>query len=279
MRRTVSLRDSVLLGRNRSSPSPRPRPLRWTSRSRIVISRVTHGSHMRKSGMWSITLSSHLILPASTSVASAALVKAFPVEPVKKMVSASTGWLVVMSRTPQPRASVTLPSSTMVIVTPGTPIALRSCSTRCSKPGGGAACAAAAAATSARAVSARMPCFSMKSLLDGNGAGLARELPEADGHQREDEGREQDVGEGPVAGGNQLNETEEVGEEHAEDEDDDGNRQSLVVRQLGSAAVRPGDIDALVDRVDRARAAFEQRGEDHCLEEQVEGGNADPLKQ
>ena len=60
----------------------------------MVISRVTHGSHMRKSGMWSMTLSSHLILPASTSVASAALVKALPVDPVKKIVSASTGRLV-----------------------------------------------------------------------------------------------------------------------------------------------------------------------------------------
>ena len=59
-------------------------------------------SHMRKSGMSSITLSSHLILPWSTSVASAALVNALPVEPVKKIVSASTGWLVVMSRTPHP---------------------------------------------------------------------------------------------------------------------------------------------------------------------------------
>ena len=41
--------------------------------------------------------------------------KALPVDPVKKIVSASTGRLVVMSRTPQPCASVTLPFSTMAI--------------------------------------------------------------------------------------------------------------------------------------------------------------------
>ena len=110
---------------------------------------------MRKSGMWSMTLSSHLILPSSTRVASAALVNALPVDPVKKIVSASTGWLVVMSRTPQPCASVTLPSSTMAIVTPGTPNSLRSCSTRCSKPAGGAAAALVAVMTKMRAPSMR----------------------------------------------------------------------------------------------------------------------------
>ncbi len=186
MRRTVSLRERVLLGRNRKSPSPSPRPLRWTRRSRMVISRVTHGSHMRKSGMWSMTLSSHLIFPASTSVASAALVNALPVDPVKKIVSASTGWFVVISRTPQPRASVTLPSSTIAMVTPGTPNALRSCSTRCSKPAGGAAAADVvrhAAATPA----AKCTSFSIRSLLDLQGlriahgvAGSLPQLPHAD---------------------------------------------------------------------------------------------------
>ena len=122
----------------------------------MVISRVTHGSHMRKSGMWSMTLSSQPILPWSTSVASAALVKALPVDPVKKIVSASTGRLVVMSRTPQPCASVTLPFSTMATVTPGTPHALRSCSTRCSNPAGGAADAAEASKAAAMATEANL---------------------------------------------------------------------------------------------------------------------------
>src|SRR5689334_4913068 len=216
MRRTVSLRESVLFGRNRRSPWPSPRPLRWTSRSRIVISRVTHESHMRKSAMWSITLSSHLIFPASTSVASAALVKALPVDPVKKMVSASTGWFVVMSRTPHPCASVTLPSSTMAMVSPGAPICLRSCSTRCSKPGGGAASALAAVMTRDSAVNARMPNFMLQSLLNGNGLRSTPKLPHADGDERQDEGGEEDVGERAIAGGDQRNETEAAREEHAD---------------------------------------------------------------
>jgi hypothetical protein len=40
--------------------------------------------------MWSMTLSSQRILPSSTSTASAAAVIALPVEPVGKIVSAST---------------------------------------------------------------------------------------------------------------------------------------------------------------------------------------------
>src|SRR4051794_19454672 len=204
MRCTVSLRDSVLLGRKRRSPSPSPSPLRWTRRSRIVISRVTHGSHMRKSGMWSITLSSHLILPASTRVASAALVNALPVEPVKKTVSASTGCLVPMSRTPQPCASVTLPSSTMVMETPGTPNCLRSCSTRCSNPGGGAAATELAKSAEATAPAQRRAASFMRLLLglDGGRQGQLKldgsaphppQLPNADGDERQDVGCEQGV--------------------------------------------------------------------------------------
>lgn len=75
---------------NIRSPAPSPRPLRWTSRSRTVISLVTHGSYMRNHGMWSMTLSSQSSLPSSTSTASAAAVIALPVEPVGKIVSAST---------------------------------------------------------------------------------------------------------------------------------------------------------------------------------------------
>src|SRR5690348_3275611 len=276
MRRTVSLRDSVLFGRNRRSPSPSPSPLRWTSWSRIVISRVTHGSHMRKSGMWSMTLSSHLILPSSTSVASAALVKALPVDPVKKIVSASTSWFVVMSRTPHPFASVTLPSSTMAMLTPGTPNCLRSCSTRCSNPAGGAALALAAIA-SAIAVNARMRVFSIESLLNGKGwrRGCARhvgELPHADGDERQDEGREQDVGERAVAGGDERHEAEAAREEHAKDKDRNRNRQAVPRGQLLAVMRQQRAIDPLIDGVDRTGAALEQRGEDHRLEEDVKRG-------
>src|SRR3954470_731696 len=208
MRRTVSLRESVLFGRNSKSPSPSPRPLRCTRRSRMVISRVTHGSHMRKSGMWSITLSSHLILPASTSVASAALVNALPVDPVKKMVLPSTGVFVPMSRTPQPCASVTLPSSTMVMETPGTPNCLRSCSTRCSNPAGGAAPTEVEKRAEATAPAQRRAVNFMRSLLDcgrerqlalGDGALETPEFPNADRDERQDVGGEQDVGEHAIA--------------------------------------------------------------------------------
>ena len=52
----------------------------------------------------------HLVVPAdlacSTSVASAATVNALPVDPVAKMVSASTGAGSPSLRTPKPRASV-----------------------------------------------------------------------------------------------------------------------------------------------------------------------------
>src|SRR3954452_5142657 len=264
MRRTVSLRESVLFGRNSRSPSPRPRPVRWASKSRIVISRVTHGSHMRKSGMWSMTLSSHLILPASTSVASAALVKAFPVEPVKKTVSASTGWLVVMSRTPQPCASVTFPSSTIASVTPGTPSCLRNCSPRCSKPAGGAALALVAVAK-AVAVNARMRAFGMNLLLNGKGlrlgslaTGSVPELPNANCEERQDEDGEENVGERPIAGRNERHETEAARKEHAKKDDDQRDRKSLPVRQRLAGAAEPGAVNPLVDRMDRARAALEQ---------------------
>src|SRR6476646_6791203 len=171
---------------------------------------------MRKSGMWSITLSSHLILPASTSVASAALVNALPVDPVKKMVSASTGWLVVISRTPQPCARVTLPSSTIAMVTPGTPNAFRSCSTRCSKPAGGAA-AADVVRLAAATAAAKCTSFSIRSLLHLQRLDIARgraalpQLPDADGNERQDVGREQDVGENAVAVGDQRDEAEAAG--------------------------------------------------------------------
>ena len=62
------------------------------------------------------------------------------------------------------------------------------------------------------------------------------------------------------------------------DEHDHRDPKSLPMRQLLARAGLPGLIDPLVDGVDRARAALEQRREDHGLEEQVEGGNADALE-
>src|SRR3546814_15969165 len=69
----------------------------------MVISRVTHGSYMRNQGIWSITGSSHPILPWTTRMASAAAVIALPVEPVWKRVCASPGAVSPRLRGPQPR--------------------------------------------------------------------------------------------------------------------------------------------------------------------------------
>jgi len=66
----------------------------------MVISRVTHGSYIWKPGSRSVTLSSQLILPASTNCASAATVNALPVEPVGKIVFASTRSGLPSLRTP-----------------------------------------------------------------------------------------------------------------------------------------------------------------------------------
>ena len=76
--------------------------------------------------MWSMTLSSHLILPWSTRIASAAVVKALPVEPVAKIVSASTGVVGADARArPSPCASVGLAvSRRWRSATPGAPILL-----------------------------------------------------------------------------------------------------------------------------------------------------------
>ena len=66
----------------------------------MVISRVTQGSYIWKPGRWSMTLSSQPIFFSSTRTASAAVVTALPVEPVGKMVSASTGSGEPSLRTP-----------------------------------------------------------------------------------------------------------------------------------------------------------------------------------
>ncbi len=56
----------------------------------MAISRVTQGSYIWKPGRRSMTLSSQPSFPSSTSTASTATVNALPVEPIGKMVSAST---------------------------------------------------------------------------------------------------------------------------------------------------------------------------------------------
>jgi hypothetical protein len=66
-----------------------------------------------------------LSLPASTSVASAAVVIALPVEPVMKMVVGIDLSALPSLRTPKPRESVTAPFSTMAIAMPGTSAAVR----------------------------------------------------------------------------------------------------------------------------------------------------------
>jgi hypothetical protein len=54
-----------------------------------------------------MTLSSQPIFPWSTRIPSAATVTALPVEPVGKIVSASTGSGLPSALTPNPRANVT----------------------------------------------------------------------------------------------------------------------------------------------------------------------------
>ena len=79
-------------------------PVRWTSRSRIVTSRVTYGSATRNSGMCFTTGSSHLSLPSSTSMPSAIAVNALLVDASVNTVCASTGSLLPRCFVPKPRA-------------------------------------------------------------------------------------------------------------------------------------------------------------------------------
>ena len=105
------------------------------------------------------------------------------------------------------------------------------------------------------------------------------QLPNADRHQRQDVGGEQSVGERAVAVGDQRNEAEAARREHAADQQHQRDRQPRAVRQALARGALPGVVDAFVDGVDRARPAFEQGREDHRLEQQMEGGQADALEQ
>ena len=60
--------------------------------------------------------------------------------------------------------------------------------------------------------------------------------PDADRQERQDEDREQDVGERAVAVGDQRNQAERLGHEHAADEQDQRDRQPRAVRQRACRA-------------------------------------------
>ena len=120
-----------------------------------MISRVTHGSYILNHGMCSTTGSSQSMRPWSTSSAKAATVTALPVEPVGKIVSASTFSSSPSLRTPKPRLNVISPFSTIEIAIPGTPTASRTASARASKSCGGAATTGNATASQIAASPAR----------------------------------------------------------------------------------------------------------------------------
>ena len=128
-RRIISSRLRSLGGKNIRSPAPSPSPLRCTSRSLTVSSRVTYGSYIWKPGVCSITASSHRSLPSSTSMASAAAVKALVLEAMRKSECGVTGAGSPSFRTPYPLARTTLPSLTMATAIPGTSNSLRARST------------------------------------------------------------------------------------------------------------------------------------------------------
>ena len=85
---------------------------------------------------------------------------ALPVEPVGKIVSASTGVAAPTLLTPYPRASVASPFSTIAMAMPGTPIFVRRLSTRASKSLGGAAASGAEKMASVNSTNGfmRSPC-------------------------------------------------------------------------------------------------------------------------
>ena len=56
-------------------------------------------------------------------------------------------------------------------------------------------------------------------------------------------------------------------------------RKARAAPERVPAAAAPGVADALVDRVHRAGAAFQQRGEDHQLEQQAEQRQVEALQQ
>ena len=76
------------------SPAPRPNPLRCVSKSLMVNSSVTQGLYILNSGIYCVTLSSHLIFCSSTNMPSAAAVYALLLDAIPKSVFSSTFWRV-----------------------------------------------------------------------------------------------------------------------------------------------------------------------------------------
>src|SRR3546814_6639884 len=95
----------------------------------------------------------------------------------------------------------------------------------------------------------------------------AREAPDTDGDERDDKDRKEQPGEEAVSTRDQIDEPDARGDEHATDEDERADRRARAGTERRPAACLDNARDALVDRMDRPDAAFEQRGKDHQLEQ------------
>src|SRR5688572_12405599 len=197
--------------------------------------------------MWSTTLSSHLSLPWSTSVAIAATVNALPVDPVAKIVSASTSALSPSCRTPHPCDSVVLPSSTIAMAMPGAPESWRKASTCSTNPAGGSASAAPGTDASNSRIARRnasgrrlrnIVVSRMRSLEDAR---------QPDRRERHDIDGEQDEGEQAVAAADQVDEADGARQEHAQHQQHQREDEASPRPQRFAAATLPGVIDALVE--------------------------------
>lgn len=86
----ISARVRSLLGQNSRSPAPRPKPIRWLTRSRTVTMSFSSGFDKLKPGRYVLTGSSHLRLPSSIRIASAAQVTALVLDAMANRVCSST---------------------------------------------------------------------------------------------------------------------------------------------------------------------------------------------
>ena len=203
--------------------------------------------------MWSMTLSSQLILPWSTRMASAAAVNALPVEPVGKIVSASTGRGAPRSRDAEAagerRAGRSRRSRSS---TPGTPSVWRRLSTRSVEAGrrsgqrGGRQQRASSA--SRRAVEAPERCGRHAHLRSERSDAARQIAPDADRRERQDEDGEHEVGERAIAVGDQGDEAEAAGQEHAADQqhERDGQPRAVGERARRGGAARRWSIRSLI---------------------------------
>jgi len=95
----ISARVRSLLGQNSRSPAPRPKPIRWLTRSRTVTISLSPGFDRLNPGRYVRTGSSHPTLPSSIRMASAAQVTALVLEATANRVCSSTA-APPMARTP-----------------------------------------------------------------------------------------------------------------------------------------------------------------------------------